>query len=267
MQINFKELGEGTPIYFIHGNGLNIDSMMCFYERLFTEQYRNYHRIYIDIPGMGDSDFDDTIQNSDDILTQIIEFIYQKTGNETFLLCGHSYGGYLCLGIGTKLSAQAKGIFLTCPVVKAAKKDRSLEKHTNIIEESIDPKRNLDYFQDFMDMNVMINKQAWNDYQDAIIPGIKKETNDFWEEIEDDAYSFSFEKVLEENLPEMHGTILLGQYDQVVGYHDQLSFFESLSEIKSYVVDNSGHNLPIDQRKTLKEEFDLFLSSNQSNLT
>lgn len=60
--INHKIFGEGIPIYFIHGNGLSLESMELIYEPIFKNT--NYMRIYIDLPGMGDSKADYTIDSS-----------------------------------------------------------------------------------------------------------------------------------------------------------------------------------------------------------
>ncbi|MBX8978143.1 alpha/beta hydrolase, partial [Enterococcus gallinarum] len=93
--IHYKEFGSGKLIYFIHGNSLNLESMIEFYEPFF-ETNQSFRRIYLDIPGMGDSYLKPSINNSDDILEETYSFILDHSNNKNFSLCGHSYGGYLC---------------------------------------------------------------------------------------------------------------------------------------------------------------------------
>ena len=80
--IHYKEFGSGKLIYFIHGNSLNLESMIEFYEPFF-ETNQSFRRIYLDIPGMGDSYLKPSINNSDDILEETYSFILDHSNNKT----------------------------------------------------------------------------------------------------------------------------------------------------------------------------------------
>lgn len=257
--INYKEFGYGRSIYFIHGNSLNLESMITFYEPFF-EANQAVKRIYLDIPGMGDSPLHPDISNSNDILNEIHSFISKHSKDENFSLCGHSYGGYLCLGLSTLFPTQIDKLFLTCPVVKARQKDRILEKHKNIVLEKVIPTHNKEYFEDFLAMNVQINNHSWSKYQQAIVPGLNKGTDLFWDKIAEEDYLLSFETILFEKLPTVSCIVLLGEYDQVVGYKNQHELMSDRQNFEVVLLPNCGHNLPIDDTESLYVYFQQFIT-------
>ncbi len=57
----------------------------------------NYRRIYIDLPGFGSSKVNPSIKNADDMLAFLTNFIKEVIKDESFLLVGQSYDGYLSL--------------------------------------------------------------------------------------------------------------------------------------------------------------------------
>ncbi|WP_369703956.1 alpha/beta fold hydrolase [Clostridium moutaii] len=69
-----------------------------------------YKRIYIDLPGMGKTKAEDWIINSDVMLDIVIDFIEKIISNESFLLAGESYGGYLSRGIVYKIANRVNGL-------------------------------------------------------------------------------------------------------------------------------------------------------------
>ena len=83
----------------------------CFIER------EGWKRIYIDLPGMGKTTDYSSIQNSDEMLEAIIELIHTIIPNESYLLVGESYGGYLARGIMRKSVDQLLGAALICPLI------------------------------------------------------------------------------------------------------------------------------------------------------
>ncbi|WP_167630434.1 alpha/beta fold hydrolase [Listeria valentina] len=259
--VHYKEFGEGVPIYFIHGNGLSLESMIYFYEGLFDTKSR-FNRVYLDIPGMGESRINRGTKNSDDVLLELKYFIDRHSKGQPIILCGHSYGGYLCLGLARIFLNQVSGFFLTCPVVKARKKERDLAQHKNIFEEKVEPVCNQEFFSDFLNMNVCIKEQTWFDYQQSILPGVKKGINEFWEHIEDDDYAFSFENTLFNDISEVNGTTLLGKFDQIVGFADQEQLMTDKVHKKNkevFILDEAGHNLPIDVKDELNMHFLKFI--------
>ncbi|WP_334329014.1 alpha/beta fold hydrolase [Companilactobacillus sp. HBUAS59699] len=257
--LNYKIHGTGKPIYFFHGMSLDSTSMEEIYEPLMSDS--NYQRIYLDLPGLGDSQDIKNIHNSDDVLQIVIEFIQQLSGNDPIMICGHSFGGYICLGLLVKLKDQITDVFLTSPVINADRDERDVSEHHNIFNGEVKLDKNKDYYQDFLASCVIINQTAWELYQRMAIPGLKKNNRSFWSEIKTaHHYSFEFEKdiplILENSKANM--TILLGKNDQVVGYRDQLKLLSSNNNVQIAVLNNAGHNPFTDKFMDLKFYFDNF---------
>lgn len=256
IKLNYKEYGSGEPIYFLHGLALDKSSMEYIYEPLFSKNSK-YRRVYIDLPGMGHSKLTEDLKSSDDVFKKVKNFIISDSLNYSINICGHSFGAYLCLGLAFELKEKVNKLFLTCPVLKAKQNDRVLEKHKNIFEEKITLVENEEAYNDFINMNVLINNETWNDYKNAIVPGLDLFNSVGWRKIQNNSYSLKFENKIISNPPNTRGYILLGEYDNVVGYKDQIKVLND-KQAKCRVIANSGHNLQIDSKKILKNILKIF---------
>src|SRR3978361_550476 len=92
--VYYKEVGNGIPVIALHGYTVDHRLMTGCMEPLFTKR-AGWQRIYPDLPGMGMTPGSAQINDSDDMLEVIIEFIEDVIPGEKFLLVGESYGGYL----------------------------------------------------------------------------------------------------------------------------------------------------------------------------
>lgn len=260
IKISYSIFGNGDPILFIHGNSLDKNSMQEVYEPFFMEK-NEFQRIYIDLPGMGDSDSSNKINNSDIMLKYLLEFINKLSIGNSLTLFGHSYGGYLSLGIMHKLQNQVIAAYLTCPVIYGENNKRKLEKNRNISEENINDNLKNEFFDDYLKINTRINKKTWQLYNRLIVGGLKKADYEFMDNIqreEQKYYKFSFEdsiNILETTLI----TLLLGRFDTIVGYRDQLNFFECFKNTTISILSDCGHNLFIDNYNFSKSYIDNFI--------
>ncbi|MDQ1232594.1 pimeloyl-ACP methyl ester carboxylesterase [Paenibacillus sp. SORGH_AS306] len=247
IEIDYEMFGEGTPILFLHGNALDKISMKHSYEPIF-QTISGYRRIYVDLPGMGDSHSSLSINSTDDMLDVLLAFIQQVIGHEDILLFGHSYGGYLSLGIMNKLQDRVKGAYLTCPVVIGQFSQRRVEQQVPIIEEEVHTDTSTSEYQNYLSMNIRINAKTWELYQQLIVPGVRRADHDFMDRIQREGQQY-YRYALEEQLSLHHNTVLhvlLGKMDNVVGYQDQIDFFTKYSYSTTTILGNSGHNLFID---------------------
>jgi len=115
--LHYVTHGEGFPIIILHGFYLDHQPMIGACEPIF-EARDGYQRIYIDMPGMGKTP-STGVNNSDDILKVILNFIDSLIPNQHFLLIGLSYGGYIARGILKHKQALVDGMMLIAPVIDA----------------------------------------------------------------------------------------------------------------------------------------------------
>ncbi|VDK14073.1 hypothetical protein OAL24_00871 [Oenococcus sicerae] len=197
---------------------------------------------------------------SDDVLEIIIQAIQEIIGNKQFILYGHSYGGYLALGIASRLKSKILGAFLTCPVVTAIDSDRQRGEHINIFKEEVLPSKNKEYFTDFLNMNVVISQRTWKSYQELIIPGLQTENQLFVKNLKSH-YALTFEESIKKTNYPFPITIMVGRNDQVVGYEEQLQFIAHNSNGAIVLLNQTGHNLIIDQREVVIFHLSMFLNA------
>lgn len=261
IELHYEIIGEGRPIIFLHGNALDQISMKHTYEPIF-QTIDGYRRIYVDLPGMGSSQSSLSINNTDDILEILLTFIQHVAFNEDILLFGHSYGGYLSLGIMNELQHRVKGAYLTCPVVIAEFSQRRVEQQTPVIEEEFNVDRSTSEYQDYLSMNIRINQRTWELYQELILSGVNRADHAFMDRIQREDQKY-YRYALEEQLALHDETVLyvlLGKKDNVVGYQDQVDFFTKYHHSTTSILGNSGHNLFIDIAESNHEWVTSFLN-------
>ena len=91
--VAYEERGEGRPLVAIHGwTGCRLQ-MTERLEPVFAE-LPGYRRIYLDLPGMGETPPCTRVRNTDEMLAFVRAFIDRVVGESTpYLVAGHSYGG------------------------------------------------------------------------------------------------------------------------------------------------------------------------------
>jgi pimeloyl-ACP methyl ester carboxylesterase len=96
--LSYESYGTGTPIILLHGYGSDHRLMKGCIEPIFAQQ-PGWQRIYLDLPGMGQTPGKEQIKSTDDILDIVIAFLDAVIPGQCFLLAGESYGGYLARGV------------------------------------------------------------------------------------------------------------------------------------------------------------------------
>ncbi len=74
IDVNYKVYGQGRAILMIHGFYPDHRLMVGCMEPIFSEK-TGWKRIYIDLPGMGETKGEDWIDNSDKMLQVVLNFI------------------------------------------------------------------------------------------------------------------------------------------------------------------------------------------------
>lgn len=255
--IHYEVNGTGTPMLIIHGLAQNIDSMQIPLMPILAAA--NIQQIYVELPGMGQSSGNIGVASSDAILALLQTFINQLIGDQPFYVVGHSYGGYLALGLIHDWPTRVLGAFLTCPVTIADTPDRHLAHHYVAIQTDFPVKYNEDAFADFKEMNVILNADAWTAYQQQVLPGLRQADDGFIHLLREH-YRFSFEDSLLRTPFTGPVTLLLGRQDSTVGFQDQLPLLNSFSHLTLGLLDHAGHNLLQDQPKLFNDYWRHFLA-------
>ncbi|MCP4022638.1 MAG: alpha/beta hydrolase [Desulfobacteraceae bacterium] len=245
IQIYYEEIGDGIPVVNIHGYEIDHRAMKGCLEPVF-ESYPGYTRIYFDLPGMGHSGTSAAIENSDDMLDIVLEFIEHVTGGQDFIITGLSYGGLLARGILYKMFSNILGLVLLCPVIYFDRSRRELpefrlfEKDDLLISQlSKDEYMSIDQFL------VLQTRPIWERYKKEIFPALSLPNQDLIEKIRNSDFSFDVDDL--EQPFDRPALILLGRYDVSVGYKDAWKIYDNFSNASFVVINKAGHSLQMEQ--------------------
>lgn len=242
--IYFEIIGTGIPIIMLHGFTPDHRLMKGCMEPIFLEQ-EGWKRIYFDLPGMGKTTNYSSIQNSDEMLEVVKEFIQALISDECYLLVGESYGGYLARGIMRKSAERLLGATFICPLIIPEKEQRRVPEHCVVTSDhAFLATLSQEELEDFQSNQVVLDAYNWKRYTTEVLVGCKKADHAFLEKIQQN-YGFSF--AVDEQSFAKPCLFLLGKQDSVVGYEDAFTILEKFPRATFAILDMAGHNLQIEQ--------------------
>ncbi len=247
LNVYYESYGEGTPILNIHGYGIDHHVMSNCMEPILTNR-PGWQRIYLDLPGMGQTKAPKWLKNSDQMLDVVVKFCDKVMHGRRFLVAGESYGGYLARGLAFKIPQRLDGVLLICPVIIPDKARRELPPRTVFVRDeqllaTIEPsERKL-----FERMLVLQDRRRWDRFQRDILPGVKARDADFNQWLIYNGYGFSFDVDRIEHPFEKPSLVLAGRQDASVGYKNALGIMDNYPRGTFAVLDRAGHGLEVEQ--------------------
>jgi pimeloyl-ACP methyl ester carboxylesterase len=242
----YEAYGTGTPIILLHAYGTDHRNMTGCMEPLFAK-LAGWQRLYLDLPGMGQTPGKESLKSTDDMLDVVVDFIDAVIPGQRFLLAGESYGGYLARGVLLRKFDLVAGMALICPGIIAERSRRTVPPRTVIVENpalltTLAPAD----AEEFGSMSVVQDHYNWQRFRDEVLSGASLANGPFLEKIRQHLdYSFDVDR-----LPQPFAkpvVLLLGRQDSSVGYQDAWRILENYPRATFAVLDRAGHNLPIEQ--------------------
>lgn len=244
--IYYEAYGSGIPLILIHGFTPDHRVMKGCMEPLFAQR-SGWQRIYLDLPGMGQTPGKEQIKSTDDMLDIVVDFIDAVIPGQPFLIAGTSYGGYLSRGVLKRKFDQVAGMALICPVIFADQGQRDLPPRTVIVENAqllaeLAPAD----VEAYASMAVVQDERNWKRFREELLAGIRIADSAFLRRLSQ-RYSYSFDV---DALPQPFSkpvVILAGRQDQVTGYRDAWCIVENYPRGTFAVLDRAGHHAHIEQ--------------------
>ncbi|WP_375180501.1 alpha/beta fold hydrolase [Enterococcus rotai] len=256
VKVFYDSIGEGRPLLIIHGFAIDHRAVKGTVEE--SIKYKNYKRIYIDLPGMGNSPAPDKMINADELLSILLKLIDKIIGTEPFSILGYSYGGYLALGLVKFIPEQVEKLILLAPVVKANAKQRNLPEKTKISSDFFEVE-NKTLFAQYQASAANITEQGYKNFLKEIYPGLVIGDHDFQKTFQEIGYAFKFEKRLFAKPIICDSLIILAEQDDIVGFQDTLDHEKDFYNGSFVLIKNAGHNMQLDQREFVTIEICNFL--------
>lgn len=258
--VEYECIGEGTPILFLHGWGMDRRIMSGCFEPIFENSAMCYKRIYVDLPGMGKSVAGKDIKTSNDMLDVIYHFVKDVVGE--VILAGESYGGYLARGFVNKYQTMVKSIILLCPLVYPGCRNGQVEPLC-VMErnEAFLQTLSEEQYNSFTYMNVVLTEPVWKLYERDILPAIEIQDRYFLDNVLEGAFSFDVDEL---DAPFMKPClIIVGKQDTEVGYKDQFKLLEKYPNATYCALNKAGHNLQIEQPELFQSIVKNWLKDNE----
>ncbi len=252
--INYRIIGKGKPIVFVHGWGVDHKIWFNKIESINGKWKKNHQRVYFDLPGMGASVGSKKIVDSDDMQKCIEEFLSAVVASKHYLLAGESYGGYLSRGLLIDHMEDIDGLFLLCPLIIPGYRQGKvaprvvLEKDELFLEKlSPEERASFDY------LSVVETPDTWKDFKKEIDISIIPQNKGFLEKQLDGSFSKDINAIaVQYDKPAL---ILAGKQDSEVGYEDQFNLYKDFKRASIIILDKAGHNLQIDRKALFEASF------------
>src|ERR1700683_4570747 len=130
VSLHYDRLGKGTVFLALHGMPLDRSSSTYEYEPVLSKR-QGWQRIYVDLPGHGESPPTPWPRNNDRLIDVLIEFIDTTLGDAHLVLAGTSYGGTIARGLAHQIAERIDGL---CLLVPGASDDSPVSQPTVIAD-------------------------------------------------------------------------------------------------------------------------------------
>jgi pimeloyl-ACP methyl ester carboxylesterase len=235
-------VGSGKPILILHGSTLDHRHMMETLEPVF-KSLDGWRRIYLDMPGHGQSPPQDGIQSQDDLLAAVMAFAKDVLPNERFAIIGESRGSYIARGFVHLCPELVSGAALFVaggsPTADPARfpKHKVMEPDPSIRPELSDD--DVGYFENVM---VVQRRDIVEKWRNSKAPA--KKLWDAGQEVRvGAAFDFSFHARGETSVFEGPSLIVAGRQDKMSGYLDSVDLLPEFPRATLAVFDAAGHGL------------------------
>lgn len=236
--IHYHEVGEGRPVLMLHGWPTDRRSMSHPLEPIFRER-TGWRRIYVDLPGFGESPGPDWITSQDDMLDATLEFLDAVCGRERFVVVGASYGGYLARGILQRRASRMDGLFIWVPSVLADSKERRLPAQRTLVRDPATAALVGDDEQLWLRVSVVQSARTLAAFRDGVKPGFLIGDKAFQARVRQ-KYAFSFDPRPEAPF-DAPALVLCGRQDSITGFRDAVDLLDDLPRATYAVLDRAGH--------------------------
>lgn len=240
--VNYRLVGNGIPLLFLHGGVGDPQPWLQAIEPLF-ERREGWQRIYLDLPGHGQTQAPDWLTTEDQVLDILLRCIDRIIQSKRFVVAGFSWGGYLAQGIIFKRFSDIDGALLIAPGTHR-KDEPNPERMILVKDEAL--------VSSLDDLPKEIASGALVVQNRRTIDRLQTLSQSFHSMMQDDpkfaarfkrGFSFDIDK-----LPKPYDKptlFLLGRQDHIVGYRNAWQILENFPRATFAVLDQAGHGIAL----------------------
>lgn len=245
LTMRYEVFGEGQPILMLHGRPTDRHSTIGAFEPIFNQR-DGWQRIYVDLPGMGETTGGSWINSTEDVVAVLTRFMDDLYPEQDFLVAGFSYGGLLARGVLHEKYEQIDGMMLLAPNVAGPYADRLVEPHRVIVSNPEGLAQFPAPVAELLNSLLVVQEDAVLARQMEIVAGIQRADQEMMARLsESSAYTFDVDAL--PALFEKPVLILTGKHDSVTGYKQAGELLQYYPRATYAVLDSAGHGLHTEQ--------------------
>jgi pimeloyl-ACP methyl ester carboxylesterase len=247
VDVHYEAFGEGRPVFVLPGWPDSWEVPADYLEPLFVDR-PGWRRLYLDLPGRGETPGEPWIQSNDDVLDVVVDVIDRLVPTGGLVLAGQSAGAYLARGALRRLFDRVDGLLQVVPVVRV--EEAALPPQTTVVADPGLVARLADEFgpdvaEAFASVIVMQTPAVYESFR-ALLPAMQRHDGPFLSRIAA-REQLSFD-VDDASRPFAKPALfLLGRQDAVVGFQSALDLMSAYPQATMAVIDGAGHALPWEQ--------------------
>jgi pimeloyl-ACP methyl ester carboxylesterase len=245
--VHYETFGEGRPLVVLPGWPDEWRVPADYLEPHF-ETRGSWRRIYLDLPGRGETPGEAWITTNDQVLGIVLGVLDRVIGEERFVLAGHSAGAYLARGVLRDRWQRVDGLLQVVPVIDPDGDDVPLPV-TLVSDEALvrraEAELGPEVAEQFASFFVVQSTGAYERMK-ALLPSMRGADEAFLARLEErlsvtiDPPPESFDRP---------ALFVLGRQDSVVGYRGAFGLDDAYPRATIAVLDRAGHGLPWEQPK------------------
>ncbi|MDL5350705.1 alpha/beta hydrolase [Microbacterium sp. zg-YB36] len=237
--------GAGTPVLFVHGNGVD-HRMMLALDAAFDAS-GPWERLYVDLPGFGATPALDAPGGLPEVADWLDAAVADMLGSTPFAVVGTSLGGLLARDLVARRPQQCLGMALLAPVVDSVREHRLTPQHVVLVEDATLVAGLSDADAEaYTELTVVQSRDNWERFRQFVMPGLRAADVRAMARL---AKNYALPALPDDRLSGFDRPVLIvaGRQDAVVGYQDQWALAQRLPRATYAVLDAAGHNIEIDQ--------------------
>jgi pimeloyl-ACP methyl ester carboxylesterase len=252
-RLHHVEHGDGAPVLVLHGAYSTLDEPVGFLEPYFATR-PGHRRIYVDLPGMGDSPAGG-VAGPEDALAAIEAVVDELVGDAPLLVVAQSYGAYLARGLASRRPDQVAGLAMLCPLLVSG---MAAGEHVPVqVDDDLGVELTPDQDAEYRAYFVVQTAETARRFLDAVAPALGRFDGP------------AVERLMGGRLdPDPDGgdvaypgptLIVTGRQDSLVGYVDQWELRTRHPHATFVALDMAGHALPHERPTVLAALLDDWL--------
>ncbi len=248
--VHYESFGTGRPLVVLPGWPDDWAVPADYLEPVFVAD-PGWRRIYLDLPGRGETRGEPWITTNDQVLEIILEVIDVVIPGERFVLAGHSAGGYLARAVLHRRFGMVDGLLQVVPVVDPDDEDVP-EPTTIVADETLVERMEAEVGLETaarLAASMVVQSATVYERVKPLLPRMDRHDSDFLARLTQ-RLSFDVDQL---PIPFVRPALfVLGRQDAVVGYQAALRLTDAYPRATIAILDRAGHGLPWEQEGLLR---------------